>query len=150
LYIGVGNTQAVTKGSNIMKIAIASINEQTISHHFGRAEKYVVFSVEDGQVTGRLTLAKPGHRQFDSQHSGKHQHDAKGSGFGRHANSKHEQMFEPIKDCDVLLAGGMGRGAYLGLQKIGIKPIVTKITDIDSAVQAVLDDTIVNHISELH
>ena len=49
-----------------MKIAIASINEQTISHHFGRAEKYIVVSVKDGQITDRETLPKLGHR-----HSGR-------------------------------------------------------------------------------
>jgi predicted Fe-Mo cluster-binding NifX family protein len=135
-----------------MKIAIASINEQTISHHFGRAEKYIVVSVKDGQITDRETLPKLGHRHFAPQHSGKQgqEHGAQGSGFGHHANCKHEQMIENIRDCDVLLTGGMGRGAYLDLQKWGIKPIVTDITDVDTAIQAVLDDTIVNHIDGLH
>ncbi len=59
-------------------------------------------------------------------------------------------MFENIKDCDVLLTGGMGRGAYLDLQKWGIRPIVTDITDVEKAVQAVLDETIVDHTEKLH
>ena len=135
-----------------MKIAIASINEQTISAHFGRAEKYIVFSVEDGQIIDRKTLPKLGHRHFGPQGSGKHNHDSgtKGSGFGHHANHKHEQMIENIRDCDVVLTGGLGRGAYQNLQKWGIKPIVTDITDIETAVQAVLNDTIIDHTDKLH
>jgi predicted Fe-Mo cluster-binding NifX family protein len=135
-----------------MKIAIASINEQTISAHFGRAEKYIVFSVEDGQIIDRKTIPKLGHRHFAPQGSGKHSHQpgARGSGFGRQANCKHEQMVENIRDCDILLAGGMGHGVYQDLQNWGIKPIVTDITDVETAVQAVLDDTIIDHTDKLH
>ena len=135
-----------------MKIAIASMNEQTIAAHFGRAEKYMVFSVENGQIIDRKMLPKLGHRHFASQDSGRHHQGSgeKGSGFGRHANCKHDQMVENIKDCDMLLAGGMGRGAYQDLQKWGIKPVVTKITDVETAVRAVLDGTIIDHTEELH
>jgi predicted Fe-Mo cluster-binding NifX family protein len=49
-----------------------------------------------------------------------------------------------------LAAFGLGRGAYLDLQKWGIKPIVTDITDVETAIRAVLDDTIINHVDELH
>ena len=47
-----------------MKIAITSADEQTPSKHFGHAEKYVVYSVDNRQVINRKTLPKPGHRQF--------------------------------------------------------------------------------------
>jgi hypothetical protein len=50
----------------------------------------------------------------------------------------------------LLAAFGLGRGAYLDLQKWGIKPIVTDITDVETAIRAVLDDTIINHVDELH
>ena len=43
-----------------MKIAIASADEQTISKHFGRVEKYVVYPVENGKVINRKTFPKPG------------------------------------------------------------------------------------------
>lgn len=59
-------------------------------------------------------------------------------------------MFENIKDCDIVLTGGMGRGAYLDLQNLGIKTIVTDIVDIETAVQAIMDDTIINHTEKLH
>jgi len=135
-----------------MKIAVACMNEFAVSAHFGRAEKYMVYEIEDGQVRSKKMLAKPGHRQFSQQQPVGHGHGSaqQGSGFGHHASCKHEQMFENIKDCNVLLAGGMGRGAYLDLQKWGIKPIITDIADVEKAVQAVLDDTIIDHTEKLH
>lgn len=135
-----------------MRIAVACINEFAVSAHFGRAEKYMVFEVENGQVQSRQMLPKPGHKHFSQQQGNGHGQGAhgQGSGFGRHAQCKHEQMFENIKDCDVLLAGGMGRGVYLDLQKHGIKPIVTDITDVEKAVRAVVDESIINHTEKLH
>jgi len=59
-------------------------------------------------------------------------------------------MFENITDCDVLLGRGMGRGAQLGLQQIGLKPILTDIAEIDEAVQAVIDGTIVDNPDRVH
>jgi predicted Fe-Mo cluster-binding NifX family protein len=135
-----------------MKIAVACMNEFAVSAHFGRAEKYMVYEVEDGQVRNKKMLPKPGHRHYSQQQPGQHGHESshQGSGFGHHARCKHEEMFENIRDCDVLLVGGMGRGAYLDLQKHGIRPIVTDITDVEKAVQAVLDETIVDHTEQLH
>ena len=59
-------------------------------------------------------------------------------------------MIENIRDCDVMLTRGMGRGAYLDLLKSGIRPIVTDIADIETAIQAVMDDTIIDHTENLH
>ena len=135
-----------------MKIALVSDDNQTISRHFGRAENYIVVSYDEEQLVERRTLPKLGNCDTEARHGhGQHrQTDSRGSGFGRHSRSKHDQMFKDIRDCDVLVTRGMGRGAYLGLQELGIKPIVTDIADIDTAIQAVLDDSIVNHTEELH
>jgi predicted Fe-Mo cluster-binding NifX family protein len=134
-----------------MKIAIVSDDKQTISRHFGRAENYIVISLEQGNITERKTVPKVG-LCHTGHHHGRHSHkaDARGSGFGQQSHGRHEEMFENIKDCDIVLTGGMGRGAYLDLQDLGIKPIVTDIPDIETAVQAILDDTIINHTEKLH
>jgi len=135
-----------------MKIALVSDDKQTISRHFGRAENYIVVSYNDDQLVERRTLPKLSNCETDARHGhGQHrQTDSRGSGFGQHSRSRHDQMFKDIRECDVLVTRGMGRGAYLGLQELGIKPIVTDIADIDTAIQAILDDTIVNHTEELH
>lgn len=139
-----------------MKIAAVTDDGKTISQHFGRAGQYAVYTVEDGKITGRELRDKVGHRQF-SQEEGGHHHDhdhdhghGEGHGFGRQAEDRHRRMFEAIQDCDVLLARGMGRGAYMGLQQTGIKPVVTEIADIEQAAQAVIDGTIVDYNDRLH
>lgn len=135
-----------------MKIAIVSDDKRTVSRHFGRAENYIVVSYQQDELVERTTLPKLSSCDTDARHGhGQHrQSDARGSGFGRHSRSKHDQMFKDIGDCDVLVTRGMGRGAYLGLQELGIRPIVTDIADIETVIRAVLDDTIVNHTEELH
>ena len=59
-------------------------------------------------------------------------------------------MFATITDCDVLLARGMGQGAFLGLQQMGVRPILTDIPEIERAVQAVIDGSIEHHAERLH
>jgi len=131
-----------------MKIAIASDDGQTISRHFGRAEHYVVVSLERDSIVGRKSLPKHGQCETPHRHEGRQ--DPGGRGFGRRAGHSHDLMFENISDCDVVLSRGMGRGAYLGLQSMGIRPILTDIADIETAVQAVMDDTIIDHVDQLH
>jgi predicted Fe-Mo cluster-binding NifX family protein len=135
-----------------MKIAIVSDDEQTISQHFGQAEKYIVISLEQGKIVDRKTLPKVGNCHSPSRNFGNYGHepDPRGRGFGHQSRSKHKQMFDNIKDCDIIVTRGMGRGAYLDLQQLGIKPIVTDIADINTAIQAILDNTIINHTDELH
>lgn len=141
-----------------MKIVAVTDDGKTISQHFGRAAKYAVYTVEDGEITARELRDKVGHRQF-AKEGGGHHHDrdhtsghgqGQGHGFGHHAEEKHRRMFETIKDCDVLLARGMGRGAYMGLEQAGIKPVVTDIPDIEQAAQAVIDGSIVDFTDRLH
>jgi len=135
-----------------MKIAIVSDDGQTISRHFGRAENYIVISFEQDKIIERKSLPKHDFCHSSNRHHGKHEHrsDPRGNGFGDRSRRKHEQMFEDIRDCDVVVSRGMGRGAYQNLQESGIKPIVTDIADIEVAIQAVLDDSIINHVENLH
>jgi predicted Fe-Mo cluster-binding NifX family protein len=136
-----------------MKIALVTDDGITISQHFGQASKYAVYTVEDTTILQRELRDKVGHRQFaqeevDQDH--KHQGDARGHGFGRHAEDKHQRMFANINDCEIVIACGMGRGAYQGMLQAGLKPIVTEIEDIETAVKAVIDGSIKDHPEVLH
>jgi predicted Fe-Mo cluster-binding NifX family protein len=59
-------------------------------------------------------------------------------------------MAETIGDCQAVLCGGMGYGAYESLRSLNIQPIVTDLGDIDAAVQAYMDGTLVDHTEKLH
>jgi predicted Fe-Mo cluster-binding NifX family protein len=135
-----------------MKIAAVSEDGVTISQHFGRAPFYVVVTVEDGKIVSRETRDKMGHAQFAGEPHAEEAHGAgpRGHGFDPAAQSRHARMAAAIADCDVLLARGMGAGAYQGMEQTGIRPVVTDITNIDEAVQAYLEGRLVDHTERLH
>ncbi len=131
-----------------MKIAAVSDDGVTISQHFGRAPLYVVITVEENKVVDKETRDKSGHHTFAAHHPDltpgeRHGYDA-GSQV-RHAN-----MAETIADCQVLLCGGMGWGAYESLESYKIEPIVTDVENIDEAIQLYLDGKLINKRERLH
>ena len=135
-----------------MKIAAVSEDGVTISQHFGRAPFYVVISVEDGKIVSRETRDKMGHAQFASEPHAEESHraDPRGHGFDSFAQSRHARMAAAIADCQVLLAQGMGAGAYQSMEQVGIRPVVTDIANIDKAVQAYIKGSLVDHTGKLH
>ncbi|PID85331.1 MAG: dinitrogenase iron-molybdenum cofactor biosynthesis protein [Chloroflexi bacterium] len=132
-----------------MKIAAVTDDGQKISAHFGRAKKYAVYTVVEGQVVTQELRDKLGHHDF--AHEGDHDHHhEKGHGHGRHSAEQHRRMFAAITDCDILLARGMGRGAYTGLEQANIQTIITDIADVETAVTAVIENKITHHPERLH
>jgi len=136
----------------MIKIAAVTDDGHKISAHFGRASQYVVMTVDGDLITKREVRDKVGHKDFQQEGVYRHEHhnNPQGRGYGRHSAEKHQRMFESIKDCQVVLARGMGQGAYKGLQEMGIRPILTEISEIDIAVQAVMDDSIEDRPERLH
>ena len=131
-----------------MKIAVITDEGKTISQHFGRAPYYLVLTIEDGKITNREMRSKLGHNQFAGEPHEEHHGEAHGQDPASH--NKHVQMANSISDCQVLLCGGMGMGAYVSMQQLNIKPIVTDFQDIDVAVQAYIDGKIEDHTEKLH
>jgi predicted Fe-Mo cluster-binding NifX family protein len=149
-----------------MKIAAVTDDGKTISAHFGRARAYLVCTVEGGRVVAEELRDKAGHDTFaaSGEHGHEHGHDhdhdhdhahghgehAGGHGTGPGAAARHAAMTEPIRDCALVLARGMGRGAYLALQQAGLEPFVTTEASIADAVRAYLAGELVNHTERLH
>jgi predicted DNA-binding protein (UPF0251 family)/predicted Fe-Mo cluster-binding NifX family protein len=133
----------------LMKIAIVTEDEKTICQHFGRAPWYEVFTLEDGKITGKEKRAKMGHHNFAGQDS---QHGVQGErhGFDPASQGRHAGMAEAIKDCQVVIAGGMGMGAYESLKSYKIEPIITDIQDIEEAVNLYLQGKLPNIMERLH
>lgn len=132
-----------------MKIAAVSEDGITISQHFGRAPFYTVLTVENNAIVSREKRDKIGHAQFGGETPTEGE-DPRGHGFDPAAQSRHASMAAAIADCQVLLARGMGRGAYESMRQAGIQPVVTDIAGIDEAVRAYLDGKLVDHIEKLH
>ncbi|NMB60173.1 MAG: cupin domain-containing protein [Chloroflexi bacterium] len=132
----------------IMKIAVISDDGKDLSQHFGRAPYYIVFTIEDGKIVQRDVREKLGHNQFggghhEHEHSHEHGQDAASHG-------KHVSMAEAISDCEAVICGGMGMGAYESLKRLNIKPIVTDMTDVEAAVKAYIDGNLIDHTEKLH
>jgi len=138
----------------IVRIAIATDDGRTIGRHFGRARMYAVLTVQDGSVTSRQLRDKsaphwltpdPAHGAPASDEPGTSEH-----GTDPASAAKHAGMFESIVDCDCLIAGGMGRGAYDHATAAGIRPIVTSLQDIDQAAVDCAAGRLVDESERLH
>lgn len=136
-----------------MKIALVTEDGETISRHFGRATQYAVFTVEDGEITGKELRDKVSHHHAQE---GQHQHlqirDAHNHDHehGHGHNRDHSPMINPIADCAVLIARGMGQGAYNAMEQANIEAIITDIAALEDAVKAYIDGTLTNHLEKLH
>lgn len=124
-----------------MKIAVVTDDHQTISAHFGRAAYYEIFIIENGQIAGRQAMPKSNHQHVNlaDPHHEEHQH-----------NHDHNAMMEPILDCETLITRGMGMGAYNALKIHSIEPLITDIQEIEAAVSAYLDGTLIDYPERLH
>lgn len=132
-----------------MKIAFVTDEDLKISKHFGRAPYYLIVTLNEGQIVSQEKRQKLGHRQFAHEpHEQGHAHDSHGLSVS--AQSRHSRMIANIQDCEILICGGMGMGAYLNLVSAGIQPIITDLETIDHAVQAYLDGRLENHMEYLH
>jgi predicted Fe-Mo cluster-binding NifX family protein len=131
-----------------MKIALITDDGKTISQHFGRAPYYMVLTIEDGKIGARELRSKLGHNQFSG---GEHEeHHGQGHGMDVASHNRHAGMAEAIADCEVIICGGMGMGAYESMRQLNIRPVVTDLQDIDAAAQAFIDGKLVDHNERLH
>jgi predicted Fe-Mo cluster-binding NifX family protein len=131
-----------------MKIAIVSENESTISQHFGRAPFYIIETLENGKVVkkerferGAAGTCACGHSQTEEPH---HSHS------GPESAEKHNRMVDPIADCQVLIAGGMGYGAYEALKSRGLQVFITAQSSIQKAVELYSAGKLDNLMERLH
>jgi predicted Fe-Mo cluster-binding NifX family protein len=132
-----------------IKVAFVTDDGTTISQHFGRARYYEVLTVANGTVSNRERRDKAGHHTFAG---GDHQQEHHGPGHGHDVQSqaKHHTMTENVMDCQILVARGMGFGAYQHITEAKLKPIITHNQSIDDAVREIINGTIVNHEEKLH
>jgi len=132
-----------------MKIAAISEDGNTISQHFGRAPLYVVLTVQDGKIVNRDRRHKVGHNAF-AEHNDSTLAPGEKHGHDSGAQAKHASMAEAIADCQVLLAGGMGWGAYESIKSRGIETVVTDVEKIEEAVSLYLQGKLPNLMERLH
>ena len=115
-----------------MKIAIASDDKVTISHHFGRASGFIVCEIKVDKVVSK------GYRENIGKSS------------GVCGSCDHSAMVSNVKDCQFVISYGMGQKIYTDLTNSGITPIVTEEKTVDAAIQKFLDKQLKNRTDKLH
>jgi len=132
-----------------MKIAAITEDGATVSQHFGRAPYYLVLTVEDGKIVRKEKRDKAGHHTFAAN---QHPDTAPGErhGYDAGAQARHDTMAQSIADCQVLIAGGMGMGAYESMKSYNIEPIVTDVGNIEEAIKLYLQGKLPNLMERLH
>jgi predicted Fe-Mo cluster-binding NifX family protein len=95
-----------------MNIAIPTMDERTLSAHFGRSKAFLVFEAEGGQIRSREVRPNiHGH-----QAHGHAEHGQAGHGHGHH---DHGGFIALLHDCSVVLSRGLGAGAWNALRGTG-------------------------------
>jgi len=139
-----------------LKVAIVTNNGQTVSQHFGRSRYYFIVTIKDEKVVdqeyrerGVGHFASGGTHEHHHDHGAEHDHDHEaGHGYGAEAGHRHSAMAREISDCDMLVAGGMGRGAYDSFKAAGLEVVLTDYQQIDEVIGALLSGTLENKYEE--
>jgi predicted Fe-Mo cluster-binding NifX family protein len=120
-----------------MKIAIPSDEGTYLSQHFGRTLGFSIFEVANGQIIKQEYRLNnfTGHslgQHHEYQHYG-HEHDD-------HAQHSHNRILNALKDCEIVIAGGMGRRLVDDLTDAGKKIFITSQPETRKAVELFLAD----------
>ena len=130
-----------------MKIAIPTEDEKNVSGHFGGAPNFLVVTVESKNIVNRDTRKKPGHEEFAMKEEYPQTGEKGRHGIGPIASERHKEIKKIIKDCELIITGRMGLGAYNDMKNYGFKVVATDVKDIDKAVSLYLEDKL-PHIEE--
>ncbi len=122
----------------MIKIAFATDDLINISAHLGRAKKFLVYTIQDGHVTSKEERVKPAH-----DHAHEEGHDHNDGHF-------HNSMVETVKDCQVVIARGMGKPAFENVESAGLQAIVTGISTIEEALQAYREGSLLHFPNRIH
>ncbi len=136
-----------------MKVAVVTNDAENISQHFGRSRFYKIITIKNEmQFSQEIRPRGTGHYAQGDNHTHHEEHthnDPQGRhGFGKEADSKHAAMAKEIADCDLLIAGGMGAGAYQSFVNAGLKVVLTDTLNIDEAIEKLINGTLKNLYQE--
>lgn len=146
----------------MIKIAFPTDDGETISAHLGRAAYYKVFTLEGESVLNTEQRVKPVHGSH-----GRHDHDERherqenrelfepGENQGDRIELErpvigHVTMFDPIGDCQVLIARGMGEPAYNSAVQRGLEVILTSESTIENALKVYRSGEMVSDMRRVH
>jgi len=99
-----------------MKIAVASSNGKIIDLHFGDANRFIIFEIEDGESKFHEIREKTDMKIDNHQ-------------------ERWVASIDLVEDCKAVLCSKIGNEPTIELMKLGIKPIKLDC-DVNEAVQS--------------
>jgi len=125
-----------------LKVAVVTDDGSTVSAHFGRAQRYLVYRVEGGEIKGKEARDKAAHGPGEGHH---HAGESRPDMAVTHA-----AMLANVNDCEAVIARGMGRPMYEFIGGSGMRVFITAVEDADEAVRKFASGTLDNHAELLH
>lgn len=122
----------------MIKIAFPTNDGITIFPHFGRAQQFKVVTLTENQPP--TFEIRSNDDQCNHDHGADHDH------HDHHHNNK----FEVIKDCQLVMAGGMGQRAYDNLANMGIQVLLPNEKEIDAVLAAYQEGTLISNSQRVH
>lgn len=119
------------------RIAFTTDDGETISSHFGQAHYFRVITIEENQAISSELREKPWH-----QHGQGHE-----MGPGVHPG---QAMVDLIRDCQVLITGGMGEPALNRAQAAGLEVFLTPEMQIESALEKYRNGKLASDLKRIH
>lgn len=101
-----------------MLIAVTSQDSRHITGHTGRCRKFLIYTIDNGQILSKDLLELPQELSF-------------------HYSSPEDP--HPLDDISVLINGGMGQGLARRLADKGIMSVITTRKEPDGAVRDFLN-----------
>ncbi len=118
------------------KIAFATDDGQTISAHLGRAQYFNVAQINND---GTMQFEQRPKWHHGLQEGEPHNHE-----------QGHDSMFAAIRDCQVLVAGGMGEPAYQSAVEQGLQVILTGEKEISTALASFRSGSLQSDSRRIH
>ncbi len=120
-----------------MKIAIPSDEGIYISQHFGRTLGFTIYEVDNSRILSQEFRPNTFTGHASGQH---HDHQHHGQEHDGHMQHSHGRILHALEDCEVVIAGGMGRRLVDDLTGAGIRIIMTSQIETLKAVEMFLAD----------
>ena len=107
-----------------------------------KAPNFLVVTLEGKEIVKRETRKKPGHDQYAMKEEHPQTGEKGHHGIGPIATERHEEIKEIIKDCELIITGRIGLGAYTDMKNFGLNVIATDVKEIDKAIFLCLEDNL--------
>lgn len=118
-----------------MKIAIPSMDGNSLSMHFGRSRGFIIYTIDNQYISGKEYRNNDftGHAQgLHQEHNHDHDHS--------HQGHSHNGILNALADCEIVIAGGMGQRLFSDLTQVGKNIYITHETNPETAVKLFLEN----------